>query len=268
MLYITHELTQVSDPNIVIYGNCEEVRLTWLGEVVGTQKPDSGYHSLPHPPFTFTNVFNFATIKSHWRDRTGKIQMVAEGLIGGKVVARMVKEYPERTSAVKVSIDDAGAGLTADGSDFVPIRATIVDNKGVPKVLASEYVYFEVEGPGEIIGGTADQANPMKTEFGTATALLRAKTTPGIIHVKAYVKGLRSDETYVVSTPASLPLNFDQQYVATSKLPDNGNKVIFLNGDSNQAADVKQLKADVQRLTQQLTSKEQDLMELRSKVGK
>ena len=64
-----------------------------------------------------------------------------------------VKKYAERTTGVQVTVDDGGIGLVADGSDFVPIRATVVDNKGVPKVLASEYVYFQVEGPAEIISG-------------------------------------------------------------------------------------------------------------------
>ena len=170
MVFISHELTQVSGRDVIVYSNCKEVRLTWLGKVVGTQTPDAGYHALPHPPFTFTNAFDFGVIKSNWRERTGEIEMIAEGIMDGKIVARGVKKYAERSTAVNVTIDDAGVGLTADGSDFVPVRATIVDNKGVPKVLASEYVYFVVEGPGEIIGGPGSQANPARTEFGTATA--------------------------------------------------------------------------------------------------
>ena len=58
MVRIAHELTQVSGSDVIVYSNCEEVRLTWLGKVVGTQKPDAGYRALPHPPFTFTNVFD------------------------------------------------------------------------------------------------------------------------------------------------------------------------------------------------------------------
>ena len=58
-----------------------------------------------------------------------------------------------------MTVNDAGMDLVADGSDFVPVRATIVDNKGVPKVLASEYVYFQVEGPAEIINGPMAHIN-------------------------------------------------------------------------------------------------------------
>ena len=136
--------------------------------------------------------------------------MIAEGMIGGKVVARVVKKYPERTTAVNVTVDDAGVGSDGGRFGFVPVRATIVDNKGVPKVLASEYVYFEVEGPGEIIAGPGSHANPVRTEFGTATALLRATTKPGLINVKGLnVKGHASGEAYVVSTTPSLSLAYD-----------------------------------------------------------
>jgi beta-galactosidase len=150
----------------------------------------------------------------------------------------------------------------------VTVRATIVDNKGVPKVLASEYVYFEVEGPGEIVSGPMSQANPVKTEFGTATALLRAKTTPGVIRVKAYVPGLKSGDARVVSRPPLLPLYFDATYAAASKPPATSGQVIILQNSGNQPAAVKQLQEQVQLLQRQLTSKEQDLMELRNKVAK
>lgn len=268
MLYVAHELTQISGSDVVVYSNCEEVRLTWLGKVVGTQQPDAGYRSLPHPPFTFKNAFDFGVIKRHWRDRTGRIEMIAEGLIGGKVAARVVKRYPERTTGVQLSVDDCGIGLTADGSDFVPIRATIVDNKGVPKVLASEDVYFEVQGPAEIVGGPRNHANPVRTEFGTATALLRAKITPGVIVVKAHVEGLTPGKVHLASTAAPLPLGFDAAYAAASKPPAMGRIEIVHGGARDLPVDVGKLQEEVLRLRRELTSKEQDLMELRSKQGK
>jgi len=266
MVVITHELTQVSGRDVIIYSNCPEVRLTWLGEVLGTQKPDAGYHALPHPPFTFKNAFDYAVIKSRWRDRTGQIALIAEGLIGGQVAVRTIKKYPERTTAVAVTVDDAGIGLVADGSDFVPLRATIVDNKGVPKVLASEYVYFTVEGPADLITGPAAHANPVATEFGTATALLRARTTPGVIRVTAHVAGLSSGAAHLASGPAPGVLCFDARYAAASKPPAADGGVLILQNGSAAPADARQLQAQVQRLQRELTSKEQDLMELRSKV--
>jgi beta-galactosidase len=264
MVYIAHELTQVSGADVVIYSNCEEVRLTWLGSDLGTQKPDTGYRHLPRPPFTFTNAFDFGVIKRDWRARTGEIEMLAEGLIGGKVVARQLKRYPERTTAVKLTVDDEGVGLAADGSDFVPLRATIVDNKGVPKVLASEYVTFEVEGPGEIISGPLAHANPAKTEFGTATALLRAGTRPGLIKVRATVPGLAPGEVYIVSAAPALPLAWDSAYAEASRRVSGAEVAGTRVESASSGGDAATLREDLRRLQAELTAKEQEIMEMRS----
>jgi beta-galactosidase len=265
MVVIAHELTQVSGADVTVYSNCEDVRLTWLGEVVATRKPDGGYRHLPHPPFTFAGAFDFSVIKRDWRGRTEKIEMIAEGLIGGQVAARTMKRYPERTTAIHVAVDGAGVGLAADGSDVVPVRAVVVDNKGVPKVLASENVFFEVEGPAEIVDGPLARANPAHTEFGTATVLLRAKTTPGIIRVTARALGLHAGEAHLASAPSALPLCFNADYAAASKRPRMDVPVTFRAADDALPADVKQLREHVLRLQRELTSKEQDLMEFRSR---
>jgi beta-galactosidase len=264
MVHIAHELTQVSGAEVIIYSNCEEVRLTWLGSALGTRKPDAGYPCLPRPPFTFTNAFDFGVIKRDWRDRTGKIEMLAEGLIGGKVVARQVKKYPERTTAVTVTVDDAGIGLAADGSDFVPLRATIVDNKGVPKVLASEYVTFEVEGPGEIISGPLAHANPAKTEFGIATALLRAGTRPGLIKVRATVSGLAPGEVYIASVAPALPLAWDSAYAEASRRVSGAAAASPSGAAASSGGDAATLREEIRRLQAELTAKEQEMMEMRS----
>ena len=97
-------------------------------------------------------------------------------------------------NSIKLSLEHRELPLAADGSDFVPVFASIVDQKGVPKVLASEHVFFEVEGPADIIGGQFNQSNPTHTEFGQAVALIRARTIAGKIRVMAYVNGLAPDE--------------------------------------------------------------------------
>lgn len=266
MLYIAHELTQESGSDVTIFTNCDEIRLTWLGEVIGTQKPEEKHKGMPHPPVIFKNVFNFGVITSKWRSRTNEIEMVAEGIINGEVVCKVVKKYPERTTGVKLVVDDAHIALQADGSDFVPIRAMIVDNKGVTKVLASEYIYFEVEGPAEIIGDETTHANPMKTQFGVATALIRATTTPGKIRVKAHCRGLESDAIEIESLPATLPFLFDEAYardVNTGKTAHS-----FRGNNTQPETDCKELEKQVNTLQLQLTSKEQEVMELKSRLNK
>lgn len=261
MVAIAHELTQVSGADVIVYSNCEEVRLTWLGQVIATRKPDEGYRHVPHPPFTFAGAFDFGVIKRDWRGRTGEIEMIAEGLIGGQVAARVVKRYPERTTAIRVIADGVGCGFTADGSDIIPLRAVVVDGKGAPKVLATEDIFFEVEGAAELVN-----ANPARTEFGTATVLLRATTAPGIIRVTARAPGLGAGEAYLASAPSAQPLCFDTAYTAASQRPRTDAPVTFRAADDALPSDVKQLREQMQRLQLELTSKEQDLMELRSRI--
>jgi beta-galactosidase len=267
MVFIANELTQVSERDVIVLSNCEEVRLTWMGKVIGTQRPDPGYAQLPHPPITFKDVFDFHRMKRE-HDRTGGPfpKMIAEGLAGGKVVCTQAKIYAERTTGVKLSLEGRGFPLVADGSDFVPVFARIVDQKGTHKVLATEYVFFEVEGPGDIIGGRFNQANPTRTEFGSAVALIRARTTAGKIHVKAYVNGLAPDEITFDSIPSALPLSYDGDYARESATPAPGEPALMNLPGSSSDATVRDLRRKVNDLELQLTDKEQQLMNLKNKL--
>lgn len=270
MLFITHELTQISPADVVIYSNCDEVRLTWLGEVVGTQKPVSKkeWESLPHPPFVFEDVFDFSVINTDWRQRTREIEMVAEGLINGEVVVRVVKPYAEKSLALQLEVSDEGMTLVADGSDFVPVRAFVVDRDGTKKVLAREEVYFEVNGPAEVIGGIGNNGNPTRTtSMGIATALVRAITTPGKITLTAHAEGLKSASITIESVVPYYAMNFDKQYYKTSKKPEKDAVVFENKRDNDLPSDVKKLQEEVEKLRIEVTSKHQDLMDLRSRWG-
>ncbi len=272
MVRIIHEHTQVSPSDVVVYSNCEKVRLSIWGREIATKVPDrSGSRAdLPHPPFIFENAYDWQVVKKH-RDGASKfkdVDMVAEGLVGGEVVARHVVPYAQRTTGIALSTDGVGLGLVADGSDFIPVRATIVDQYGTKKVLASEYVHFAVEGPAEIIGDSSTYANPMKTEFGTATALVRATTEPGTIKLKAYAVGLEPAEITIASEPAPMALAFDQAYAASSKRPESTGILLAASpGDEGLSADVKELQDTVRKLELEAVGKDQTIMELRSQLG-
>lgn len=267
MVYIAHEISQVSGKNIVMFSNCEEIRLTWLGKVIGTAKPEASLKDIPHPPFVFSNVFDYHEISSKWRDRTNDIELVAEGLIDGKVVAREVKKYAGRTTGIHLEIDSVGIGISADGSDLIPVRASVVDNNGNLKVLATENIHFQIEGEGELIGGLFNQANVVKTQFGTATALVRATTKAGRIKIKASADGLKSDELVIVSQNSWLPLLGNEIKGKSISVQDNSNSKIGMKPKIQEKADVKALQEKVKRLELELTSRDQDIMELRSKSG-
>jgi len=269
MVYIANEITQASPKDITIYSNCDEVRLTWLGKVVGPIKPDSNFKHMPHPPFVFKNVFDFHEISANWRNRTGEIKLIAEGLINGKVVTTQVRQYAERTTGIHLEIDSAGSALYADGSDFIPVRATVVDNKGVTKVLAVENIHFEVQGAGEIIGSSATQANPMRTQFGTATLLVRATTQPGFIKVTATCPGLKSAEITFSSLKPAMPLWYDPSYTTkkgTTIVNTKENTSVTNSG--NDTPEIIQLKETIKHLQLDITSRDQDIMELRSHLIK
>ncbi len=266
MVFIAHELTQISPPDVTVLTNCEEVRLTWLGKEIGTKKPEDGYKNMPHPPVVFRNAFDFRVITSQWRNRTDEIEMIAEGLIDGKTVVVQKKKYAQRTTRIKLELDDCGVGVTADGGDFVPVRATAVDQHGTPKVLASEYVSFIVDGNGELIGGPP-QLNPMKTEFGVATALVRPTTKSGPIRIRAFSDGLIPSDALIIPTNKSpLPLLYDAEFAAASKKPAQG-IIVHVGATKTGNTDVENLQREVDRLKLEAVGREQELMELRSAKG-
>jgi len=264
MIYITHELTQVSGSDVVIFSNCDEVRLTWLGRQMGIKQPDSSYKHLPHAPFVFKNVFSYHEISSKWRNRSDSIEMIAEGLIDGKVVCKQVKRYAERTTAIQLEIDSAGIGLTADGADFIPVRATIIDNKGIPKVLASEEITFEVAGDATLITGNAANINPMRTQFGTATILLKAGLQPGKIQVRASAPGLKPGTIALISQPPSQSLVYDLAYYQNAK-PAMMNTAITINTPSAAVGDNDKLRQENEELRKRMTVKDQEITEMRSR---
>lgn len=270
MLFIAHELTQISSKDIVVFSNCDEVRLTWLGKQVTlkSSSAETKFKDLPHPPYIFKDIFDFSVIKSKYRSKTKEVKLIAEGLIDGKVVVRQEKDYPEHTAGVRLSIAGEGIGLTADGADFIPVRATIVDIDGNKKVLASENVHFTIEGPAEIIGNNTTHANPAKTEMGVATALIRALTSPGKITVTAHVNGLESDSITFESQPVTSDYLYDEKYFNTSVKPKTSQTLIIQKKGSELPNDVLELKKKIKQLELIITGKEQDLMEIRSKIKK
>ena len=194
MVKIVHDMSPFSASDVVVVGNCEEVRLIVnggdrpepaAGAVVLTQKPaDDG--GLPHPPVVFRNVFSFVKLKE--LSRTGKsgiAGMVAEGLIGGRVVARDVCRPAMRPVRLKLEADLRGVPPVADGSDLITVVASLVDDAGTVKHLNDSAVRFTVSGAGCLVGDASSGANPKALRWGTAPALIRASGQPGVITIRA-----------------------------------------------------------------------------------
>ncbi len=262
MIFIAHELTQISPKDLVFFSNCDALNITWLGKDLGTIYPskEEQYKHLPHAPFILKNVFDFSIINTDWRKKTNQIELVVKGMIDGKVVLTKTKNYAERTSGLKLSMDGQGLPLKADGSDIIPIRATVVDTDGVKKVLASEEVYFELKGDASLIG-----TNPVKTEMGIATILVKAGMQPSDITIKAYCKGLNADTIHLKSRKCDDLFLYDDAYLKTSVTPKKNNVITIKTNTTNLSTDVLKLHQEINDLKLIITGKEQELMEFRNR---
>lgn len=189
MVYIAHEISPYSSADVTVFTNCDEVRLIMYETDTLIQKVPRAEYNMPHPPVTFKNVYEFNKmrvypyVEKNWQ----KVSFVAEGLIDGKVVCREVKKPSRRSTKLRLSIDNVGQKLTADGSDFIPVICEVTDDEGNVRRYAKENILFTVEGEGEIIGDDFIGANPRAIEFGSAPVLIRSTLTPGKIKVKARV---------------------------------------------------------------------------------
>ena len=191
MIYIAHEMSQWSDADVVVFSNCDSVRLTvydnsrsWTLPVVH----EKGH--MPNAPVVFKNVWDFweAREYSYKQKNWQKVNMVAEGIIDGKVVCSTKRMPSRRSTKLRLYVDTEEKSLVADGSDFIVVVAEVTDDSGHIRRLAKENIVFTVEGEGEIIGDASIYANPRPVEFGSAPVLIRSTCKPGKIKVTARVQ--------------------------------------------------------------------------------
>lgn len=187
MIFIAHELTPFSPKDITVYSNCEEVRLTVFKE--GKQyvyKKDLNHRGMPSPVIKFPDVFHFMEWKA--MARSGKQEdayLLAEGLVGGKVVASH-KRYPSgQADHIIVRLDNEGIPLKANGSDIVTVIAEVVDKKGTVKRLNNSIIRFDIEGEGRLLGDASIGINPTPISWGSAPILIQSTNKPGKIKVIA-----------------------------------------------------------------------------------
>ena len=191
MVYIMHEMSQFSEPDVVVFSNCDSVRLSvydgarsWTLPV----KHEAGH--MPSAPVVFKNVWDFweARDYSYTKKNWQAVNMVAEGIVDGKVVATQRKMPSRRSTKLRLYTDWEGKPLVADGSDFIVVVAEVTDDNGNVRRLAKENIVFTVEGEGEIIGDASIHANPRPVEWGSAPVLMRSTRTPGKIRISARVE--------------------------------------------------------------------------------
>lgn len=217
MVFIANEMTQFSDEDVVVFSNCDSVRLTLFeGDKVQTiaaasqsftetSSPASTSASYPGI-FCFKDFWNFweARNYSYFQKNWQRVSLLAEGYKGGKIVCSQKKMPSRRSTKLRLYADDMGKPLEADGSDFIVVVAEVTDDNGNVRRLAMDQVEFEVIGEGSIIGDNDDiAANPRRVEWGSAPILLRSSSTPGKIAVIA--KSWKDGATYAL-TPDTITI--------------------------------------------------------------
>jgi beta-galactosidase len=220
MVYVANEITPFSDKDIVVFSNCDSVRLTAYEGKSWTKPVIHLKGHMPNPPVVFENVYDFweARNYSYTQKNWQKVSFLAEGIINGKVVCSEKKMPSRRSTKIRLYVDDLGKQLVADGSDFIVVVAEITDDSGNTRRLAKDNIVFSVEGEGEIIGDQSIGANPRTVEWGSAPVLIRSTIKSGKIKVKAHVQfeGTQAPapaEIEIVSVPADLPFNYIDQSI-------------------------------------------------------
>lgn len=216
MVYIAHEMTPFSGKDVTVYSNCDEVRLTFnKGGKTYTYKKDKNRPGMPSPVITFPDVYDFMVDKAFSRtQKQDDVYLLAEGLIDGKVVATHKVVPARRPEKILLWMDNEGADLKADGSDFVTVVAAVADKNGNIKRLNNYNIRFSIEGEGRLLGGPGVLANPVPVKWGTAPVLVQSTLKPGKIRITASVlfEGSQmpiSGELEFESKPSVFPLVYD-----------------------------------------------------------
>ncbi len=189
MVYIANEMTQFSDSDVVIFSNCDSVRLSaYDGVKVATLPVVHAKGGIPNAPVIFKGFWSFweARNYSYYQKNWQKVNLVAEGIINGKVVCTTKKMPSRRSTKIRLYVDSEGKSLVADGSDFIVVVAEITDDNGNVRRLAKDNIVFTVEGEGKIIGDASILANPRAVEWGSAPILIQSTRKVGKIKVIAH----------------------------------------------------------------------------------
>ena len=221
---LRHPLAQFSDKDVVVFINCDSVRLSvYDGTKTWTKPVVHAKGHLPNAPVVFENVWDFweARSYSYTQKNWQKVNMIVEGIINGKVVCTQKKMPSRRSTKLRLYADTGNVNLVADGSDFIVVVAEVIDDNGNVRRLAKENIVFTVEGEGDIIGDATIGANPRAVEFGSAPVLIRSTRKAGKIKVKARVlfEGTQAPtaaELEFESVPAEFPFCYEEREIASA----------------------------------------------------
>jgi len=252
MVHIAHEMSQFSDADVIVYSNCDSVRLSiYDGAKSWTLPVKHEAGRMPSQPVVFKNVWDFweARDYSYTQKAWQKVNMLAEGICADKVVCSDRRMPSRRSTKLRLYVDELGKKLVADGSDFIVVVCEVTDDSGNVRRLAKENIVFTVEGEGEIIGDASINANPRAVEWGSAPLLIRSTRKAGKIKVHAEVQfpGTHAPTAADIELE-SIPAPFNQLLIPQQKKVVNTE---IKQQDSHQDFTDEQKKKMLQEVEQQ-----------------
>ena len=106
MVYIANAMTPFSTEDIVVYTNCDSVRLTINEKTTLVQAPVLEEKGIRHPPVIFKDAYSFVDVRAlHRAGKPEKCSIAAEGFLDGKVVARAKNMPSKRNEQLVLSVD-------------------------------------------------------------------------------------------------------------------------------------------------------------------
>ncbi len=258
MVFIAHEIMPTSNKDVVVFSNCDSVRLI-IHESDTVVKPViHAADGMPNRPVIFENAYDFWAMRelSYFQKSPEKVSFVAEGIIDGKVVCTSKKMPSRRSTHLSLRVDHAGQNLVADGSDFLVVIAEVTDDNGHVRRLAKDNIFFEVEGEGSIIGDALIGANPRAVEFGSAPVLIRSTETPGKIKVKARVLF----EGQMAPTPAEIEFESVPALLPTCALESVADNAVQ-SGKASSSKNRTLSQEEIGRLLEEVQQQQQDFGE-------
>lgn len=200
MVFIASQNTAsryVSSVNeITVFFNCDEVRLFRNHHLIGKQMRKERtplYRSIVEKGGSPCYVFNAGTYEAG--------ELVAEGIVDGKVVATHSVRTPEQPRQVKIWLKEENIQPVADGSDMIPVYFKVCDSNGTLVNTSDVQIHISVSGEGSLIGDGIERIgiNPQLVEGGVGYALIRTTCRPGKIHISVTADGLRGDTREIVT---------------------------------------------------------------------
>jgi len=189
------------DSSIVVFSNCEIVRLYRNNQLVGQITREENSKTAPFiSAKNGSPLFNF-NLKGY---KEGTLK--AEGVVDGRVVCTYVVATPEKPDHLEIEVKEDPITPISDGYAMFPVYIKVCDKNGTlisnKQGLEHYTIALEVKGEGWLIGGNVPESGIklQQTEGGIAYALIRTKDRPGTISISASSENIKNAQKTIVTT--------------------------------------------------------------------